>query len=93
MSDYVNVTELFGCDVFNDAVMEERLPKKVYKEPQKTKVYYKGYSVFNSEQTRASECDEPAAIPEIKQISMKKTSKDYQQKTLNLWQEKYQTIA
>ena len=30
MSDYVNVTELFGCDVFNDAVMEERLPKKVY---------------------------------------------------------------
>ena len=28
MSDYVNVTELFGCDVFNDAVMEERLPKK-----------------------------------------------------------------
>ncbi len=32
MSDYVNVTELFGCDVFNDAVMQERLPKKVYKE-------------------------------------------------------------
>lgn len=62
-------------------------------EPQKTKVYYKGYSVFNSEQTRASESDEPAAIPEVKQISMKKTSKDYQQKTLNLWQEKYQTIA
>ena len=36
MSDYVNVTELFGCDVFNDAVMEERLPKKVYKELKKT---------------------------------------------------------
>ena len=35
MSDYVNVTELFGCDVFNDAVMEERLPK-VYKELKKT---------------------------------------------------------
>ena len=35
MSDYVNVTELFGCDVFNDAVMEERLPKKVYKELKK----------------------------------------------------------
>ena len=61
--------------------------------PQKTKVYYKGYSVFNSEQTRTSESDEPAAIPEVKQIPMKKTSKDYQQKTLNLWQEKYQTIA
>ena len=36
MSDYVNVTELFGCDVFNDAFMEERLPKKVYKELKKT---------------------------------------------------------
>ena len=36
MSDYVNVTELFGCDVFNDAVMEERIPKKVYKELKKT---------------------------------------------------------
>ena len=36
MSDYVNVTGLFGCDVFNDAVMEERLPKKVYKELKKT---------------------------------------------------------
>ena len=36
MSDYVNVTELFGCDVFNDAVMEERLPKKVYKRGQPT---------------------------------------------------------
>ena len=36
MSDYVNVTELFGCDVFNDAVMEERLPKKVYKELKRT---------------------------------------------------------
>ena len=36
MSDYVNVTELFGCDVFNDAVMEERLPKKVYQKLQET---------------------------------------------------------
>ena len=36
MSDYVNVTEIFGCDVFNDAVMEERLPKTVYKELKKT---------------------------------------------------------
>ena len=36
MSDYVNVTEIFGCDVFNDAVMEARLPKKVYKELKKT---------------------------------------------------------
>ena len=36
MSDYMNVTEIFGCDVFNDSVMEERLPKKVYKELKKT---------------------------------------------------------
>lgn len=36
MSDYINVTEIFGCDVFNDSVMQERLPKKVYKELKKT---------------------------------------------------------
>ena len=36
MGDYVNVKELFGCDVFNDSVMQERLPKKVYKELKKT---------------------------------------------------------
>lgn len=35
MSDYINVTEIFGCDVFNDSVMQERLPKKVYKELKK----------------------------------------------------------
>ena len=36
MEEYVNVKEIFGCDVFNDAVMQERLPKKVYKELKKT---------------------------------------------------------
>lgn len=36
MEENINVTELFGCDVFNDAVMEERLPKKVYKELKET---------------------------------------------------------
>ena len=36
MEENVNVTELFGCDVFNDAVMEERLPKRVYKELKET---------------------------------------------------------
>ena len=36
MEENVNVTEIFGCDVFNDAVMEERLPKKVYKELKET---------------------------------------------------------
>lgn len=62
-------------------------------EPQKAKVYYKGYSVFNSEQTRANEDGENVAIPEVKQIAMKKTAKSSPQKTLNLWREKYQTIA
>ena len=27
---YLNVAEIFGENVFNDAVMQERLPKKVY---------------------------------------------------------------
>ncbi|MCI8484684.1 MAG: glutamine synthetase type III [Lachnospiraceae bacterium] len=31
MSEYFNVAEIFGENVFNDAVMQERLPKKVYK--------------------------------------------------------------
>ncbi|MDO4617478.1 MAG: glutamine synthetase III [Lachnospiraceae bacterium] len=30
MSDYVNVAKIFGENVFNDTVMQERLPKKVY---------------------------------------------------------------
>ncbi len=36
MGEYLNVVETFGCDVFNDAVMQERLPKRVYKELKKT---------------------------------------------------------
>ena len=36
MEENVNVTELFGCDVFFVAIMEERLPKKVYKELKET---------------------------------------------------------
>lgn len=36
MSEKLNVTALFGANVFNDRVMEERLPKKVYKELRKT---------------------------------------------------------
>ena len=32
MSEYINVSEIFGEDVFNDAVMQQRLPKKVYKD-------------------------------------------------------------
>ncbi len=32
MSDKINVTEIFGTDVFNDKAMRERLPKAIYKE-------------------------------------------------------------
>lgn len=31
MGEYFNVADIFGENVFNDAVMQERLPKKVYK--------------------------------------------------------------
>ena len=36
MSDFVKVTEIFGENVFNDTVMRERLPKKVYSQLKKT---------------------------------------------------------
>lgn len=36
---------------------------------------------------------EPAAITEVKQITTKKAAEKAEQKTLNLWQEKYKTIA
>lgn len=36
MSEVINVAEIFGENVFNDAVMQERLPKKVYKELKRT---------------------------------------------------------
>jgi glutamine synthetase len=36
MSDKVNVTEIFGENVFSDKVMKERLPRGVYKELHKT---------------------------------------------------------
>ncbi|MCR5160857.1 MAG: glutamine synthetase III, partial [Lachnospiraceae bacterium] len=36
MSDYFNVADIFGENVFSDKVMQERLPKKVYRELRKT---------------------------------------------------------
>ncbi len=36
MSEYVNVVDIFGENVFNDSVMQARLPKKVYKELKET---------------------------------------------------------
>ena len=35
MSEAINVAKIFGEDVFNDTVMQERLPKKVYKDLRK----------------------------------------------------------
>ncbi len=36
MSEVINVVDIFGENVFNDAVMQARLPKKVYKELKRT---------------------------------------------------------
>lgn len=36
MSEAFNVADIFGEDVFNDSVMQERLPKKIYKDLKKT---------------------------------------------------------
>ena len=36
MSEFMNVAEIFGENVFNDAVMQERLPESVYKELKRT---------------------------------------------------------
>ena len=36
MSELFNVADIFGEDVFNDTVMQERLPKKVYKDLKRT---------------------------------------------------------
>jgi len=35
-NEYTNVSEIFGMNVFNDAVMARRLPKNIYKEINKT---------------------------------------------------------
>ena len=36
MQEFTDIKELFGCDVFSDRVMQERLPKKTYRELKKT---------------------------------------------------------
>ena len=36
MSDYINVAEIFGEDVFSDKVMKDRLPNKIYRQLHKT---------------------------------------------------------
>ena len=37
-AQYKSVSEIFGCNVFGDTVMRERLPKNVYKSVLKTKL-------------------------------------------------------
>lgn len=36
MSEQINVVNIFGENVFNDSVMQARLPKKVYNELKRT---------------------------------------------------------
>ena len=36
MGENFNIAEIFGENVFNDLVMQERLPKKIYKQLHKT---------------------------------------------------------
>ena len=36
MAEIISIPEIYGSSVFNDAVMRERLPKKVYKELKKS---------------------------------------------------------
>ena len=36
MNGAFNVADIFGEDVFNDSVMQERLPKKVYRDLKRT---------------------------------------------------------
>ena len=36
MGETFNVADIFGEDVFNDSAMQERLPKKVYKDLKRT---------------------------------------------------------
>ena len=57
------------------------------------KVYYKGYTVFNMEQTQNGATSEPqtAQIAEVKQIATAK-KEESEQKTLNLW-DTFQTVA
>ena len=58
----------------------------------KAKVYYRGYTVFNEEQTNAGATGTaPAQIEEVKQIENKKQADNIEQ--LNLWEQKYEVVA
>ena len=36
MGSYFNIADIFGENVFSDRVMQERLPKKIYRELRRT---------------------------------------------------------
>ena len=44
-TELINVADIFGENVFNDTVMQERLPKKIYKNLKKT-IEDKDYEVI-----------------------------------------------
>ena len=51
MNKNVNVTEIYGSNVFNDSAMRERLPKKIYEELKKT---IENGEVLNENKKRAN---------------------------------------
>lgn len=57
-------------------------------ETEKTRIYYKGYSVFNKEQVRIQE-NNVKAIETVKAIPLKNN----EQKVLEVWSKKYEVIA
>ena len=44
--DYFNVADIFGENVFNDATMQERLPKKTYQKLKETIVLILFYNLL-----------------------------------------------
>ena len=71
---------------------QEEIEPETDEQEIRPQIYYRGYTVFNHEQTYATaEKSNVKAIAQIKQIVQ--TIKKPEQKTLNLWQEKYVTVA
>lgn len=64
-------------------------------EEEKESVYYKGYSVFNVEQTHGGSNEEQPAQIGVNLMDIAKAKEPAQevQKVLNLWQEKYEVVA
>lgn len=73
------------------AIISKKKQEDEEEETTRQQVYYKGYTVFNIEQTHEKET--APELSENKLIEMKKPKKNVGQMTLNLWQQKYQVIA